>query len=218
MRMIKSKIAYLQDNLRHAFKREDGTVTVESAIILPLLAGFYCAMFVWFDAYRQKTLIMKASYAVSDVFSRQNSVDNAFIDNMRDMLDYMIPSNARPRMRVSFIDYSDANPATTPFKLIWSYGPDGMTPLTQEDLDRDSSWLPMMSNRDGVVVVETAVLYQPIFRVGIRDKVHRNTFVTRPRFHLNLRNSSFPGAQSSYPDIDDYGDGDPTASAPSVTN
>ncbi|MEM6593379.1 MAG: hypothetical protein AAF672_01230 [Pseudomonadota bacterium] len=215
--MLKSKWAYIKENTRAAFKREDGSVVVESAIILPLLAGFYCAMFVWFDAYRQKTLIMKSSYAISDVFSRQVTVDNAFIDNMRDMLDYMIPSNARPRLRVSFIEYNDTDPSKVPFRLIWSYGPDGMTPLTQADLDLDTSWIPIMANRDAVVVVETAVLYQPIFRVGIKDKVHRNTFVTRPRFHLRLLNDDFPTAVSSFPDVDDYGDGDPTSGGPATT-
>ncbi|MEM7471313.1 MAG: pilus assembly protein [Pseudomonadota bacterium] len=213
MRMFKSKLAYIRQNLVHAFKRDEGTVTVEFAIMAPLLAGFYVAMFVWFDAYRQKTLIMKASYAISDVFSRQVQVDEAFMDNMVDMMDYMIPSHAKPRMRVSLIEYNTGEAGSTPYRLRWSYGPHGMTDLTQLDLDADTSWLPIMSHLDAVVVVETAVLYQPIFRVGIDPKVHRNTFVTRPRFHVTLHKSDEPTYASNFPDIDDYGDGDPTAGA-----
>ena len=197
----------LLDALLQPMRREDGTVTTEAVIILPLLAFFYCATFVWFDAFRQKTLIMKASYAVSDVLSRQSEVDNDYLDNMRDVLDYMIPSNARPKIRISSIQYNE-NADGTNYRLMWSYGPDGVTPLTQEDLDRDSSWIPAMGHTDGVVVTETAVSYQPIFRVGIKDTVYKNTFVTRQRFDPFLENNDFPDNATNFFDVDDDGDGD----------
>jgi len=172
--------------LTACIRREDGSVTTEAVIIMPLLAAFYCATFVWFDAYRQKTLIMKASYAVSDVLSRQEEVDEPYLDDMRDVLDYMIPSNAPPRMRISLIrSVADAN-GDVDHEVEWSYGPNGMSDLTQADLDADSSWIPLMAPNDNVVVTETAVLYQPIFRVGIKTKIYRNTIVTRPRFHPTL--------------------------------
>jgi len=172
--------------LTDCLRRDEGSVTTEAVIILPLLAAFYCATFVWFDAYRQKTLIMKASYAVSDVLSRQEEVDETYLDQMRNVLDYMIPSNAPPRMRVSLIrSVADAD-GNIEHEVEWSYGPNGMTDLTQADLDADSSWIPLMGPNDNVVVTETAVLYQPIFRVGIQEKIYRNTIVTRPRFHPTL--------------------------------
>jgi hypothetical protein len=201
-------ITRMRDTVLQPLRREDGTVTTEAVIILPLLAFFYCATFVWFDAFRQKTLTMKASYAVSDVLSRQSAVDNDYLDNMRDMLDYMIPSNARPKMRISSIQYNENIVNGTKYRLMWSYGPDGVTPMTQGDLDRDSSWIPVMGHTDAVVVTETAVSYQPIFRVGIWDTVYRNTFVTRQRFDPFLDNDDFPDNATNFFDIDDDGDGD----------
>lgn len=189
-------------------RREDGAVMMEALIIMPLLAGFYCASLVWFDAFRQKTLVMKASYAVSDVLSRQDDVDEPFLDNMRDMLDYMIPSNARPRMRVSLIEYNVNDPADNKYRLRWSYGPHGMADLTQADLDNDTSWIPVMADDEAVVVTETAVSYQPIFRVGIPDQIYRNTIVTRPRFAGTLFKKDEPTYPSNADDVDDDGDGD----------
>ncbi|MEM9582632.1 MAG: hypothetical protein AAGA08_05915 [Pseudomonadota bacterium] len=190
-------------------RREDGAVMMEAVIMMPLLAGFYCATIVWFDAYRQKTLIMKASYAVSDVLSREKTVDEPFLDNMRDILDFMIPSNARPKMRISLIHYNDDIVSGNKYRLMWSYGPYGMTDLTQADLDADSSWIPVMGDDDAVVVTETAVSYQPIFRVGIPDQIYRNTIVTRPRFAGTLTKTDEPPYLSNAYDIDNDGDGDP---------
>ncbi len=189
-------------------RREDGSVTIEAIIMLPILAAFYCATFVWFDAYRQKTLVMKASYAVSDVLSRQEEVDEPYLDNMRDVLDYMIPSNAAPKMRISLINNIYDDDGNTAYTVVWSYGPNGMNDLTQEDIDRDSSWIPVMGDDDNVVVTETAVLHQPIFRVGIEDKVYRNTIVTRPRFHPTLVKTDEPDTSIDFEDEDDDGDGD----------
>ena len=210
-----SLIARIKYALVEPFRREDGSITTEAVIIMPLLAAFYCVTFVWFDAFRQKTLIMKASYAVSDVLSRQSQVDEPFMDNMRDVLDYMIPSNARPKMRISLIEYNPRGAgAGQPYRLRWSYGPDGMGDLTQEDIDRDTSWLPLMADLDAVVVTETAVLYQPLFRVGIGDQVYRNTFVTRPRFDLSLLKSDEPPYTSNLDDRDAEGDGEELGEAP----
>jgi len=191
-------------------RREDGGVMIEAVIIMPILAAFYCATFVWFDAFRQKNLVMKSSYAVSDVLSRQDTVDEPFLDNMRDMLDYMIPSNAAPKMRVSLIEYNEDDPAANKYRLRWSYGPNGMEALTQEDLDSDVSWIPIMGDDEAVVVTETAVSYQPIFRVGIGNQVYRNTIVTRPRFAATLFKTDEPPYVSNADDTDDDGDGDPT--------
>lgn len=199
-----------RDTVIDPFRREDGSVMVEAVIIMPILAAFYCASFVWFDAFRQKNLVMKASYAVSDVLSRQGEVDEPFMDNLHMVMDYMIPSNARPRMRVSLIEYNISAPETNKYRLRWSYGPHGMTPLTQADLDTDTSWIPLMADHDAVVVTETAVSYQPIFRVGIANQVYRNTIVTRPRFDPTLFKSDEPPYISNADDTDDTGDGDPT--------
>ncbi len=206
---IRGKMKRAWINTVEPLRREDGSVMMEAVIIMPLLAGFYCASFVWFDVFRQKTLTMKASYAVSDVLSRQSTVDEPFLDNMHKMLDYMIPSNARPRMRVSLISYNDDYAGENDYRLRWSYGPYGMPDLTQADLDKDVSWIPSMGDDEVIVVTETFVSYQPIFRVGIPDQIFKNVIVTRPRFHPTLDKDGEFELASNVDDEDDDGDGDP---------
>ncbi len=209
MTYVIAKLTKSWKKLTAPIRREDGAVMMEAVIMMPLLAGFYCATVIWFDAYRQKTLVMKASYAVSDVLSRETEIDNQFLDDMRDVLDYMVPSQAAPKMRVSLIHYNAnvANGANN-YRLMWSYGPNDMAPLKQEDLDADVSWIPVMGDNDSVVVTETAMLYQPIFKVGIPKQIYRNTIVTRPRFAGTLTNSNYPPELYDNFDVDDDGDGD----------
>ena len=213
MLKFRKTLARAWDTFSDPLRKEDGSLTVEAVIILPLLAGFYCASFVWFDAFRQKTLVMKASYAVSDVLSRQSEVDEPFLDNMHMMLDYMIPSYARPRMRITHITYNPSSSDTTSgYEINWSYGPNGMTDLTQAEVDSDTSWIPIMGEYETVVVTETFVSYQPIFRVGIPDQIFKNVIVTRPRFHPQLKKEGEWDGSTDYDDEDDDGDGDPVGS------
>ena len=49
-----------------------GSLSVEAALILPLLCWFYVASFVWFDAFRTQNANLKASYTLADMLSRAN--------------------------------------------------------------------------------------------------------------------------------------------------
>ena len=69
---------------------ESGSAAVEAVIILPALAALYCACFVWFDAFRHNTLSMKATYTVSDILSRQESVDDAFLAQLADLVAFLV--------------------------------------------------------------------------------------------------------------------------------
>lgn len=208
--------------LRRSFeqwcRRDEGGVAVEAVIVLPVLAAFYCASFVWFDAYRQRNLAMKSSYAVSDVLSRVSEVDNDFLDDLLDVLDYMIPSNERPIMRVTFIEYDKFSDETNKHRVTWSYGADGVTKMTQDDLDKDMSWLPVMGDYEAVVVTETGVLHEPIFNVGIPKQMYRNTIVTRPRFDTKLKNVDFPDVVYAVGSVDVYGDEDPSGNGVLLDN
>ncbi len=204
MTQLRLTSQWLSHFVLRPLRREEGGVTVEAVIIMPILAFFYCATFVWFDAFRQKTLVMKASYAVSDVLSRQSQVDEAYLDNMLDVLAYMIPSGETPQMRVSLIEYNTrGNPDDTFYRLRWSHGQNGLPDLTQEMLDRDTSWIPVMGDLDAVVVTETFVPYKPILNVGIKETTYSNTYVTRPRFDLTLLKTDEPVYYSNADDRDD---------------
>jgi Flp pilus assembly protein TadG len=197
-------------NLKDAFRYirdEKGSVAVEAVIIMPALAAMYCASFVWFDAFRNKTLAMKATYAISDIISRQETIDEPYLDGLQTTMDFLAHSYAEPKMRVSLIEYDLDVPEANKYRLVWSWSTNGKPKLTQTDLDSDTTWIPVMGDDETVVVTESFVFYQPVFRVGIADQVWENVMVTRPRFAPTLVKTDEPDPADTAGDIDNEGDG-----------
>jgi Flp pilus assembly protein TadG len=181
----------VMDGLRY-LREEKGSVAVESVLILPALAAMYCASFVWFDAFRNKALAMRATYTVADILSRQETVDDAYLTGLHETMNFLDESYADPKMRVSLIQYDDDAPEANKYRLIWSWSISGKPKLTQTNLDSDTTWLPVMGDDETVVVTESFVFYQPLFRVGIADQVWEHVFVTRPRFAPTLAKTDEP--------------------------
>lgn len=204
-----SGLKYLSQKLGAAFGRfagEKGAVAVEAVIILPALAFVYCSCFVWFDAVRNNTLAMKASYTISDILSREDEINNASLDGLNDLMQFLVPSNAEPKMRVTSIGYNDDAPEDNKYRLLWSYATHDLDDMTQAILDgAGTDWLPVMGDDETVVVTETFVLYQPIFNVQWSDPVvWKHVMITRPRFAGKLTNLDVPD-QDTLDDIDSEG-------------
>lgn len=190
---------------------ETGAAAVEAVIILPALAALYCACFVWFDAFRHNTLSMKATYTVSDILSRQETVDDDFLGQMNELVDFLVPSFANRQLRISVVYFNDDIDDGNKYRLQWSYADNGLTELTQDSLDLDTDWIPVMSDDDTVVVTETRILYQPLFNIGWSEQtVWNNIMVTRPRFWPTLVNTDRPPPTDEIDDVDNEDDGNRT--------
>ena len=164
------------------FRRDDGgQLSIEAAIMIPLIVWVYVATFTYFEAFRADSTNVKAAYAVGDLLSREtNPVDAAYIDGMNGIFSYMTNSKEPTWIRVSNVGWdSDADD----FKLNWSYATGSHDPVILEDI---KAQIPMMSPGDTVIVVETYMPYTPDFNVGIKPFTFRNLVVTRPRFAPQL--------------------------------
>lgn len=200
---LKSATHFVYDTMRS----EKGSA-LEAVIILPALITIYAGSFVFFDAARTNTLAMKATYTVSDILSREDEIDEPFLNGLTNMMAYLVPSNATPKTRVSLITYNDDAPYTNKYRMGWSYPSTGsnLGKLTQADLDADSSWIPIMGDDETVVVTESYVLYQPLFNVGWEGpSVFKNIMVTRPRFASTLTKTDEPEGPVGQDDIDNEG-------------
>lgn len=168
--------------LFNRFRRdEDGAITVEAVIAIPFVALAFCAIYVFFDVYRVNTSSQKAAYIVADHISRQTEpVDEGFIDGMNTLHDILARTRNRTTIRVSSIGWSDA---TDRFVAIWSVDTGNGPVLTDTELNGPmAESLPSIPQGETFVLVETAVGYTPLFRVGIGEQVFRQAIVTRPRF------------------------------------
>jgi hypothetical protein len=205
-----SILTSLKSAARFAYEtmRSEKGSALEAVIILPALATIYAGSFVFFDAARTNTLAMKATYTVSDILSREDEVDEPFLDGLNTMMTFLVPSNATPKTRVTLITYNDDAPQANKYRVGWSYASQGsnLGKLTQADLDTDSAWIPIMGDDETVVVTESYVLYQPLFNVGWEGPtVFKNIMVTRPRFASTLTKIDEPEGPVGDDDIDDEG-------------
>lgn len=161
-------------------KTSRGSMSAEAALILPVLFWAYLGTLAFFDAFRQQNVAMKASYSVADMISRETEALTADdIEGLNDVFDYLTNSNHPSWIRVTSIRW-DENDAR--FEVNWSHATKDRDALTTETLQDLDSLIPAMALGDSVVLLETAMIYEPIFQVGLDANWTSNFVVTRPRF------------------------------------
>ncbi|WP_322892772.1 MULTISPECIES: pilus assembly protein [unclassified Yoonia] len=171
--------------MRHLLSRfwhdEDGVITVEAVIALPLLALAFCSVYVFFDAYRVNAASQKAAYIVADNISRQtDAITPEFIFGMKTLHDILARTRSTTSMRVSSIGFNDNSKR---YVVIWSTDDTMRRGLTNAEANGVlAARLPSLMQGETVVLVETSVNYKPLFRVGIGDRTFTQFIVTRPRF------------------------------------
>ncbi|KAF0677032.1 TadE/TadG family type IV pilus assembly protein [Profundibacterium mesophilum] len=169
---------------RRFARREDGSVTIEAILVLPMLAWALLATFSFFDGLRQSNIAAKAAHTVADMLSRETeAVGLDYMTGIERMLAFLSPTGTPPRMRVSVVGW---NAATQAFELQWSHASLGSLPIDALRLPELEMHLPQTAGGDHLIVVETATQYSAPFVFGLGDTEFRNVVVTRPRFAPKL--------------------------------
>lgn len=178
MRAILIRLAEFRDDVR-------GTLTMETALMMPMLAFFYVASFVWFDAFRAQNSTLKATYALADMISRETvPVSEGYLNGLNRVFDYMTFSQAPTQLRVSTAKCTADCESDTDrvLELCWSWSTADVSSLTAGTFNEVEDSIPLMALGDTVVITETFMSYQPAFNVLTDDAVLANRIVTRPRF------------------------------------
>lgn len=166
--------------IRAFVSEQRGNVTIEAAILIPIMVWGYLAMFTIFDAFRQNTTQQKAAFTVSDLISRQATpLDAEFIDGAYLLFQNLSRIAGDPGMRVTVAKYDFEEEE---YAVVWSRSRGAKLPLESDVLTTWNEYLPVLPQDDQIIIVETTAAYQPVFRVGLN---YRNigTFVfTRPRY------------------------------------
>jgi Flp pilus assembly protein TadG len=175
-------LPHLTRRLRRFRDDESGLILAEFVIVLPLLVWAFMALFVYWDVFRSMNNVQKATYAISDLISRQqNDLQADFIPGMQTTMDYLLPDTQLAKMRFTSVKWSVPNDR---FEVIWSRSPGGkMTQLNNASLQSYVTKIPVMAPTDTVVIVESEVPYTPSLKVGLDPSYTFSEFiVTRPRF------------------------------------
>lgn len=162
--------------------REDGSIAVETVIIIPILFWGYLTLFSIFDAYRQYAIGQKVAYTVGDIISRETTpIDNSYMDGMRHVVEYMTAAQdvADVALRVTSVRYDEEN---NEYERDWSEKRGWVPALDDNAVSDLADRLPVMPDNERVMIVETFVKYDPPFDTGLTNKTITNFVFTRPRY------------------------------------
>lgn len=176
----------LRNKLRRFARDTSGQASIELAIFTPLLLSLLAAGYVYFDAYRQKTVNINAAYTISDALSREtDEINPDYLDGLHEMLEFLTHSNDQVGLRVTMVRW---NAVRNKYRVDWSKTRGPLYPLKNRDVNNaliDN--LPTLLHNERVIVVETSTTYDPIFNVpGIDQTELYNFAFTRPRFAPRL--------------------------------
>lgn len=176
-----------------AFLRDDGaSVSIETVLIVPVLAWAFVATFAFFDVYRAKGQSLKASYAISDLLSRETEGVNAeYIDGIGEIFEYLTPFDSSAWVRVTVLRCQRrCDGSNRKLKRDWSYATDGASLVTNSDLAGDyDAVIPYLAQGERLIMVETRGHYDPPFPAllpGIVAQDIDELVLTRPRFAPQL--------------------------------
>lgn len=169
------------------FRREDGVMAAEVILTFPVFAFCTIGLYTYWDAFRSLNTAQKASYAISDMITREGRpVNEAYLRGLHDVMQYMVGPELPVQMRFSSITYSGVREQ---YEIVWSRSPHNeMVTLTTETLQAKVDDIPTLADGDSIVLLETFVDFTPAFGetpayfMHVGDQEFENFIVTRPRF------------------------------------
>ncbi|QHQ35269.1 TadE/TadG family type IV pilus assembly protein [Algicella marina] len=195
---------FLKGQLERVFRAvrsEEGTVTIEFVILFPLLAAWFLGSFIYFDAYRSKTITAKVAFTMSDLMARRGEMNDADLRDYYEIQKRMMPRRMEKSwMRVSSICYRErelAGETVGEYRLHWSttfddfYDADaGELPNIKKYEDDDEipvNLMPMMADGDSIIFTEVYGTWEPIAKqfsgyMGLSELTWAQRITERPRF------------------------------------
>jgi len=174
--------------LRRFLREEKASLVAEALLILPALVWWYVGSLVYFHGYEARNVNMKAAYTIADMVSREDgAIGPAYVNGLDNIFEYLTAGNGGDgKVRVTLVKCESDCPRGDPgrvLKVAWSYGTDGLAPLTDANISDYAKWIPLTAQGDYVTLLETMVDYTPAWTtVGLDVDSFINRVVTRPRF------------------------------------
>jgi Flp pilus assembly pilin Flp len=159
---------------------ENGSVAVETLLMVPLLAWAMLATITFFDAYRNEAVSFKAGLVIADAISREAEVDNAYINGLYGLHKFLMLKDDDPDLRITVFRFrADEGD----YRRVWSRARGGKPALTNATLNGLSGILPStMADGERAILVETWSEYDAPYAVGLGDFDMSTYNVVSPRF------------------------------------
>lgn len=161
-------------------RREDGSVAIETMIMLPVMFWALLSGFAIHDAFRNYGLHQKAAYSIGDAISRETvPIDDEYFSGMRSTFEYLAHSQGQTDMRISEFLYDKV---AGEYKLFWSEVLGGVEVLTQAEVKNWHHKLPMMMDNERITLLETWSDYDAPFNTGLTNDEIRTFVFTSARY------------------------------------
>ncbi|PVH30316.1 TadE/TadG family type IV pilus assembly protein [Pararhodobacter oceanensis] len=213
--------------LRRLWRGTEGSVSVETIIVVPLLCWALAASVVFYDGFSTRYHAQMAAQTVADIMSRETDLfTEDYVDGMNDVFDYLVDSRMPTRIRVSSVIWDSVNERNM---LQWSYGTHDLSALpastfellqagdletlttlfgeetgftfagatTQLPVADFAERIPQVLPGEALLVVETFALWTPFANVGLGQIRFNPVVVVRPRFAPWV---NFEGIETVYPE------------------
>ncbi|WP_135506213.1 TadE/TadG family type IV pilus assembly protein [Roseovarius aestuariivivens] len=177
-------LSRFQAFLRNFFEETRGSLMVEAVITIPLLFWMIAATFEFFEVHRYKSVREKATFTLADMISRETSpggITSVYIDNAKVLFDEITNDSGVNQIRVSVISYdADSNE----YGIAWSQvrGSGSLAPLTDGEVRSAHASLPVVSDGEEIILIESISNYDPLFNVGINDVTMQTRVFSAIRF------------------------------------
>lgn len=175
----------LRPNLRRFLRAEAGSVIVEGVVWLPVLLFAWLTVFGFWDAYRDRSAVQKATFVAADLISREMvQVDTAYLDGIGRLVDRL--SGTAMTVTKRYTLYRRSGAGDSEVAVVWSYAPGDGTARTTASLQAMAASLPKIKTGDTALLVETTGSYSKSLTSPIRALVLAGSVTTRvvlrPRF------------------------------------
>lgn len=184
----------LKTLMRRWRQDEDGSIAVETLMMVPLMVWAFLATIIYFDAYRTEAIAHKASLTIADMLSRETDyIDNDYMNGMRDLLKFLTLHDKTPQLRVTVVRFHDPNEdGVGLYRRVWSKNRGAMGNLTYAQVTEmgAAGKFPIMSHGERLILVETITNYVNRYNVMFVNPledfdVDTYTFIS-PRFAPRL--------------------------------
>ena len=173
----------LLGRLRRAARDDRGLMVTEAAIVFPMLVLFLFASYTYYDAYRTRTMVTKASYVVGDLMSRETTIPTAAdLAGYRDVVAFLTGTPAGDtQVRITEIAQADVGGSAQPI-VLWSDATGDLPDLDTDALSPIAARIPPLSGNERMTLFEAFTTYTPPFAIGIETFTMRAFVPTRRRF------------------------------------
>lgn len=161
---------------------ERGSISIEFMVVMPLLLFLTTGGLAFWDAFHSSTKTSRIAYAISDMMSRYEAVDDTDMLYLYNVADKMLdPGLDNRSLRITSICFADDS-----YHVLWSYtegGAGSPAPDAMDDTMIPVSVLPTMKPQDSIILTELKAHWEPHFlNVGLGEHIWSTALVTRPRF------------------------------------